>query len=101
MSYNAYEVTDFVRDRIKPIIEDFIKKINYESNYAELDLTGMSVNPYQIWMILEDLGYESHSIEDNGWQLDFWMDFTKEGYPTITMAGTGITFEVKLYAHDE
>lgn len=67
----------------------------------ELDLTGMSVNPYQICEILEELGYEKEWVDDNGWQLDFWIDFEKEGSPTIHMSGTGITFTVKLYAHEE
>lgn len=40
--------------------------------------------------------YEGDYVDHNGWELDFWIKFEKEDYRTITMRGTGITFDVLL-----
>ena len=101
---NRYGITDKIRNKFLPIIKDFIKKVENrkdEYEYIEIDFTNKGIHPYQIWGLLKELGYESHWRGDNGWQLDFWYDFDKEGCTTIKMFGTGIEFSVKIYVGEE
>lgn len=101
---NRYGITDEMRNTFLPTIKQFIEKVENREDkleYIELDFTNKGISPYQIWGLLEELGYESRWKGDNGWQLDFWWDFNKEGCTTIKMFGTGIMFEVKIYVGDE
>lgn len=68
------------------------------SEPSVLELSGTSLNPYTLWKLLEEMGYESEDMDRNGWQLDFWLTLVKPGFKSLVIAGTGITFEFKLYA---
>ena len=97
---NRYNTTEEQKQKFIPIIQEFINRIESASEdevYSiQLNLTDQGINPYQIWSLLNDLGYEDDYVDHNGWELDFWIKFEKEGFKTITMTGTGITFEVLL-----
>lgn len=97
---NRYYATEEQKEKFIPILQEFIDRIEAASEeevYSiQLNLTDKGINPAQIWDILEELGYEENYEDYNGWQLDFWIKFEKEGCRTISMSGTGITFEVLL-----
>lgn len=102
---NRYYSTEEQKEKFIPIIQDFINRIESASEEEvydiELDLTDQGINPSQIWDILNVLGYEDEYIDSNGWELDFWIKFEKEGFRTITMRGTGIIFKVLLEVQEE
>ena len=97
---NRYYATEEQKEKFIPILQDFIDRIEAASEeevYSiQLNLTDKGINPAQVWDILEALGYEEDYVDHNGWELDFWINFEKEDCRTITMRGTGITFEVLL-----
>lgn len=98
---NKYELTDEVKEKFIPIVQDYINKVEAEDfEGSELRLTDTELNPYTLWKLLEELGYEKTEFDDNGWQMDFWIEFTKEGFQTLTIAGTGITFELTLMVRE-
>jgi hypothetical protein len=45
---------------------------------------------------IKSLGYEEGEQEENGWQFDFWIPMTKDGYRPIQVKGCGIVFELIL-----
>ena len=96
---NRWALTEEVEDKYKPIIQKFIEKVE-ESDYIDdeefLNLSDTELNPYTLWELLKNLGYEKDEIDNNGWELDFWIEFKKEGFKNIVVEGTGITFELKL-----
>jgi hypothetical protein len=104
---NRYELTDEVKAEIKPQVEQFIKDleavdVENSTDYLVKDFSGTRINPYTLGKILEELGYENEDgIDTNGWQMDFWIRYTKNGFRTIQLSGCGITFEVKLSEIDE
>lgn len=97
---NRYYATEEQKEKFIPILQDFIDRIEAASEeevYSiQLNLTDKGINPAQVWDILNVLGYEDEYLDHNGWELDFWIKFEKEDCRTITMSGTGITFEVLL-----
>lgn len=98
---SKWALTDDMRKKFIPIIQEFINKVEaVEFPDESLELTDTELNPYTLGLLLEEFGYEKVDIDENGWQMDFWITFEKEGYKTLTIEGTGITFEFKLYVRD-
>lgn len=98
---NKWQLTDEVKVKFMPIVQNYINKIEAEEfEGEELILTDTELNPYMLWKLLEELGYKKTEFEDNGWQMDFWITFTKQGFQTLTIAGTGITFELNLLVRE-
>lgn len=95
---NRYELTEKVKEKFTPIVEEFIKKAE-EKEFADdlLELTGTELNPYTAWKLLEEFGYNKDDIDTNGWEMDFWITMKKDGFTDISIRGTGITFELNLY----
>lgn len=97
---NRYYPTEEQKEKFIPILQEFIDRIEAASEDEvydiQLNLTDQGINPAQISELLISLGYEDDYVDYNGWQLDFWIKFEKEDCRTITMRGTGITFEVLL-----
>lgn len=62
----------------------------------EKDLSGTGLNPYNLWKILEKLGYEKYDEDSNGWEIDFWIRMKKPGYKPLAIEACGMTFEMKL-----
>ena len=72
---------------------------HYQDN---IDLTEENINPYQVWSILETLGWERIGYDSNGWELDHWMYFKHPDHKiTLTVVSCGMTFKLKLYIGDE
>lgn len=68
----------------------------------ELPLTDTELNPYTLWKLLEGLGYKKSEFDINGWEMDFSIEFTKEGFDKkLYIEGSGITFELKLAVREE
>lgn len=94
---NHYILTPQIENEFKPIIEEYIKKIESSDTDVEpLELTGKKINPSQLEELLEKLGYEQYNSDSNGWEMDFWIYFRKPNYQDLIISGTGITFELKL-----
>ena len=108
MGKNRYQLDESVRKKYIPIIREHIHKIancNLEdaSRFEiSLDLSDTELNPYILGMILvHDFGYEEKDMDRNGWQMDFWIYYTKEGMPELCIEGCGITFELTLRGNEE
>lgn len=106
---NGYELSDEVRAKYKPIIAEFLDKINAmtdeefrhsQVSQANLNLSNTELNPYTLGELLEkEFGYADREQEDNGWQLDFWITYSKpsnEKTKKVTITGTGLTFRMSL-----
>jgi hypothetical protein len=96
---SRWEVSGQVREDFTPIVSAFIEKVNKTENEDELDLSDTKLNPYTLKKLLEELGYiDDGNMDTNGWQLDYWIPMSKEGSRSLSINGTGITFELKLVA---
>lgn len=104
---NRYQLNEKIKELYLPIVKEHIDKIESlnleeESPYnIELDLSDSPLNPYTLWGILEELGYERMDQDDNGWQMDFWIYFEKESCRELIVRGCGITFELILSGEEE
>lgn len=100
---NRYTLSDQVRDKWTPVIKRLLEAIEADPKAAynkELvfDFSDTELNPATVGEILEALGYYEVDREDNGWQMDFWINYGKEdGFKPITISGTGVTFEGRLH----
>lgn len=99
---NRWKLTDEIRNGIGVKIKDWLDYIetNFnilqeEKDKEELDLTDCEINPYQLWKFLEELGFERYDSEKNGWEMDYWIYFEKNGFK-VYISGTGIIHELKL-----
>ena len=101
---SKWELTEEVEAKFTPIVKEFIDENegadlteeDQKDNRGELDLTDTELNPYTLWKLLEKLGYKKDEMEINGWEIDFWITFVKEGFKSLEIDCTGITFEMKL-----
>lgn len=99
---NRWDLTDEIRNGIGVKIEnwlDYVETNFYilqeEKNYEELDLTDCGINPYQLCEFLKELGFERYNWDDNGWKMDYWIYFRRNGFKTY-VSGIGIIHELKL-----
>lgn len=99
---NRWKLTDEIRNGIGVKIKDWLDYIetNFnilqeEKDKEELDLTDYEINPYQLWKFLEELGFERYDSEKNGWEMDYWIYFEKNGFK-VYIYGTAIINELKL-----
>lgn len=99
---NYYLVTNEQREKFLPELKKFINEVEANpKEYKEIDFTEKGINPFQLWTLLNELGYEDEPLEDNGWQLDFWVHFVKDDCVELVLYGTGITFEVGIHTAEE
>lgn len=104
---NRWNLNEKVKELYLPIIKEHIYKIeNYnpeeEDLYEiELDLSDTPLNPYTLWKILEELGYEKIDQDENGWEMDFLIYFKKETCRGLIVRGCGMTFELILSGEEE
>lgn len=103
MRKNRYQLDKSVRKKYLPIIKEHIHRIancNFEESSRfelSLDLSDTELNPYTLgWMLVNDFGYEEDDMDRNGWQMDFWVYYTKDDMPSLCIEGCGITFELTL-----
>ena len=112
---NRWHLTDEVREKIKPLLTEYLNKvesvtveeIEYMSNEElGLDLSDKGINPSQLEDLLKEFGYEVTNRDDNGWELDFWIDMRRKDEKTfdstcehLVISGCGMTFELKIYIY--
>ena len=62
-----------------------------DSLEEEVKLDDIDVVPYKVWEYLEkELGWEETDCDHNGWDMDFYVEFKKEGEPTLQLRGSGM-----------
>lgn len=95
---NRYELTTEVKNEYFTKVVHAIEKIENSNECIKISFADTKLNPYTLSQLLVDLGYEEGEIEINGWEMDFWITFTKDGCKTLSLNGTGITFDMYLIA---
>lgn len=111
---NRWVLDEETEAKVKAMIVAHIDKIaKYELKTDDndsrwdvsLDLSGIpSVGPYHVKHIIEDLGYEEDSFDDNGWQMDYWFHFQhpeSDKFPPLCLNGTAIIHEMYLRGEDD
>lgn len=101
---NRWTLTDEVKAKYTPIVEEFIKEVENsdpEADFLEKDFSDTELNPYTLWQLMESLGYKQGYLDTNGWEMDFWIPFTKENCKPLVVSGCGITFTLTLAETDE
>lgn len=104
---NRWELNPKVKEVCLPIIKEHIDKIEdidleYESPYdCQIDLSDTPLNPFTLGRILEDLGYKRYDTDRNGWEMDFWLYYSKMECKTLVISGCGMTFQLILRGEEE
>ena len=111
---NRWVLDEETEAKVKAMIVAHIDKIaKYELKTDDndsrwdvsLDLSGIpGVGPYHVKHIIEDLGYEEDSFDDNGWQMDYWFHFQhpeSDKFPPLCLSGTAIIHEMYLRGEDD
>lgn len=106
MEINRWKLTEGMISEWKGKIEEHIKEIEnfcqFENPYlCELDLSQTSLNLITLKKLLKEMGYEEGEFETNGWEMDFWQEFTKYGEIPLMVRGCGMTFELILSGIEE
>lgn len=83
--------------KIESYIQDLCR------NTDKIDLTKEDINPYQLWKILELLGWErDDDVDTNGWELDMWMTFyNPHYYYDLIVFSCGMTFSLEMFWRDD
>lgn len=72
-----------------------------EPEQWEISYVGTGLNPCKINSLLEELGYIREDIDENGWQGDFWITYTKENCYPLTLYYKAWDFNIKLYVVED
>lgn len=111
---SRWDMTNEQRGLLRQKLTDWFRKINSmtDKEYAEadrksiaLDLYNSGISPQHVRDILqEEFGYEELSMENNGWEWDYWIYFAKENVinrcDKLCVSGTGVTFELVVDVDD-
>ena len=100
----TWNLTDEVRNKFKPIVENYISLLESEELNDEhrkgIELTNQGISPMQLKKLLEELGYEDVGYDSNGWQHDFWQymnNLNREKYAKeLCICGCGMAFDLIL-----
>lgn len=92
---NRWHTTQEQKEKFIPLITEFIEKMRENlDEEAFIDFYNQGISPEQLRDILvDDMGFEEKDFDHNGWELDFWITFSKDGVDYM-IAGTGMTFEM-------
>ena len=106
---SRWEVTKEVEDKYVGIIGKFLNEVDSKTpedieaakdGSFVLPLSDTELNPFTLQKILErNFGFEEDCRDDNGWQMDFWIDLHRdtEGLTKrVCISGEGITFALDL-----
>lgn len=107
---NRWELTDKVKEKYKPIIQEFLNKMeNLTCKEIEkmdneefcLNLSDTELRPYTLLQLMKEFEYGNEKFDDNGWELDFWIDISKNSSfestsERLCIHGCGMTFELNL-----
>ena len=102
------ELNDYLRNNEIPSIKkwiDFVEvhfdELREKQDKIELDLSDFKINPYQLQLALEEMGFEKDEDYDiNGWEMDYWIYFERNGFK-IEIQGTAMIHELKLVVYLE
>ena len=110
---NRWLLTDEIRNKIKPMLSEYLHKVeNVTSEQMEdmtneelgLDLSDAGINPSQLVDLFEELGYVKKEQDRNGWEMDFWIYMHRtdgcvfdSGCEQLVISGCGMTFELKIW----
>lgn len=94
------EYIESIQNYLNKADEAIKKGIKRSNLMPDLNLSDTKLNPYTLGLLLTDLGYEEVEVDYNGWELDFWIKYSKRRHSSVTITGTGITFELKLSQRD-
>lgn len=108
---NRWILNTKTKEKVKAMIInhiDTIAKSDVESisRYeVTLDLSEIpGVGPYHVKEIIEELGYNEDSFDDNGWEMDYWFHFQhpeSNKFPPLCLSGTAIIHEMYLRGEDD
>lgn len=94
---NRWSLTEEVKQKYTPVVKEFLESLKVPSSeLREKDFSDTELNPYTLWELLESLGYKKGDQCENGWEMDFWIPFTKDGEVDIEIVACGQTFELIL-----
>ena len=85
---------------IKKRLDAYLKQAKEDPDNLEeeLKIDDLDVIPYKVWEYLEkELGWEEVDMDHNGWEMDFYVEFVKEGEPKLQLMGSGIYGGLKFY----
>ena len=104
---NKWELNDYLRNNEIPSIKrwiDFVEvhfdELVEKQDKTELDLSDFKINPYQLKLVLEEMGFEDYEWDSNGWEMDYWIYFERNGFK-IEIQGTAMIHELKLVVYLE
>lgn len=92
---NLYDITDKIKKRYVPLIEEYIKNITIDDNVEPYDLTGTDINFYRLDVILRQFGYKEVEFlcNDIG---NVWKYYRHEQYHSIAIFSNFETFQIWL-----
>ena len=95
---SAWDITREERKKFLPYIKQSIEDLKQE---RILDVYLDGLNPSKASELLKELGYEQVDFDTNGWEMDFWITFSKPGdEPNLVLAGCGYTFDLSLHLEE-
>ena len=71
-----WNMRDWEIDLWKGVIQKHIDRLKNSKTEDEIDLTEENINPYQVGIIMKELGWESDEVEMNGWEPERWEYFS-------------------------
>lgn len=104
MDIETWDLTDELREKFKPIVEDYISLLESDEvddiHKKYINLTNQGISPMQLKELLEELGYKDAEYSSNGWQHDFWWYLTNSNYERyarkLCICGCGMAFDLAL-----
>lgn len=103
---DRWELNDYIRENEIPTIKNWVdfveshfEELREKQDKVELDLTDdFKINPYQLCSALEEIGFEKYDSDENGWEMDYWFYFERNGFK-IEIQGTAMIYELKLVVY--
>ena len=72
-----------------------------EPEQWEVSYVGTGLNPCKIDDLLEELGYTRGDIDENGWEGEFWITYTKPNCYPLTLYYEAWDFDIKLRVEED
>lgn len=92
MARHMEELSEEKKVEIKRRLDEYLRQYHEDPDNLEeeLKLDDLDVVPYRVWKYLEELGWEQSGCDRNGWEMDFYISFKKEGEPKLQLRGSGM-----------
>lgn len=86
------ELTEEKKVEIKRRLDEYIRQSHEDPDTLEeeLNLDDLDVIPFMVWKYLEELGWKEIDCDHNSWEMDFYVEFKKEGEPKLQLRGSGM-----------